>query len=199
MTDPSSFFGVLPLETALMATLFLLFFALALFLLTYRRLLSAERLYRRLYQGADGVDLDALFRAVDTRLRRTDEGLAELREARQTLAHHLEYCYQGLGLVRFNAFEGVGSDLSFSVALMDGRKDGVVLSTLFGRDESRVYAKPIHDGQSTYQLTTEEKEAIHLAAVDWAKRASAAGRTVPESGAEPQPRTSPNRPENRPM
>ncbi|MHB0884797.1 MAG: DUF4446 family protein [Bacillota bacterium] len=183
MIDPSSFFGILPLETVLVIALFLLLFVVVAFVIIYRRLLSADQLYRRLYQGADGTDLEALFRAIDARLRLTDEGLTELRAARQNLSDHLAYCYQGLGLVRFNAFEGVGSDLSFSLALMDGRKDGVVLSSLFGRDESRVYAKPLRGGQSTYQLTSEEKEAIRLAAVDWSKKAVAADRTPNRSPA----------------
>ncbi len=183
MTDPSTFFGVLPLETVLVITLFLLLFVLVIFVITYRRLLSADRLYRSLYQGADGTDLETLFRAVDARLRQTDEGLAELKTARQSLTEHLEYCYQGLGMVRFNAFEGVGSDLSFSIALLDGHKDGVVLSSLFGRDESRVYAKPLRGGQSTYQLTAEEKEAIYLAAIDWSKKAAVAGRTPAQNPA----------------
>lgn len=99
--------------------------------------------------------------------------MEDRRRCRQEPPAHLDRCYQGLGVVRFNAFQGVGSDLSFTVAFLDGRKDGVVLSSLSGRDESRVYAKPWQGGQSAYQLTAEEKDAVRLPS---AERTKASGR-----------------------
>ena len=70
---------------------------------------------------------------------------------------------QRVGMVRYNAFPEVGSDLSYSVALLDGNGDGVVVSGIYGRDETRTFAKPIKRGQSTYRLTQEEEKAIMLA------------------------------------
>lgn len=66
-------------------------------------------------------------------------------------------------LLRFRAFENVGSDLSFAFALLNQEGSGVVLSSIHNRDESRVYAKPIKEGMSTYSLTGEEKEVIDRA------------------------------------
>lgn len=66
-------------------------------------------------------------------------------------------------LLRFRAFENVGSDLSFAFALLNQEGSGVVLSSIHNRDESRVYAKPIKEGMSTYSLTSEEKEVIDRA------------------------------------
>jgi len=66
-------------------------------------------------------------------------------------------------LIRFRAFENVGSDLSFAFALLNQEGSGVVLSSIHNRDESRLYAKPIKDGVSTYSLTDEEKEVIDRA------------------------------------
>ena len=68
-----------------------------------------------------------------------------------------------MGVVRFNAFSNTGSDLSFAVALLDDHDNGVVFCSLFGRSESRVYAKPISKGESSYLLTAEEKEALQKA------------------------------------
>ena len=70
---------------------------------------------------------------------------------------------QKVGVVRFNAFSNTGSDLSFAVALLDHYDNGVVFSSLFGRNESRIYAKPIRGGESTYLLTEDEKEALQKA------------------------------------
>lgn len=63
-------------------------------------------------------------------------------------------------MVRFNAFGDVGSDLSFSMALVDENQTGVIVSSIYGREESRTYAKPVYDGNSTYPLTDEERMAL---------------------------------------
>lgn len=68
-----------------------------------------------------------------------------------------------VGFVRFNPFKDVGSNQSFSLALLDGKNAGVVVSSLHTREGSRVYAKPIQQSQSSVPLTEEEKQAISLA------------------------------------
>jgi hypothetical protein len=75
----------------------------------------------------------------------------------------LRKCFQKMAVVRFNAFDNTGSDLSFAIALLDKNGDGVVLSSIYGRDESRSYAKPITNGQSKYHLSTEEIDAVNKA------------------------------------
>lgn len=72
---------------------------------------------------------------------------------------HIQHC----GLVRFQAFQNTGGDQSFALALLDEHGDGFVLSSLFGRDESRVYCKPVEDGKSKYALSKEEEKAIEMA------------------------------------
>ncbi|MGZ0050035.1 DUF4446 family protein [Brevibacillus gelatini] len=68
-----------------------------------------------------------------------------------------------VGIIRYNAFGDVGSDLSFSLAILDDAQNGVVITSIFGREESRVYAKPIEAGSSTYHLSEEEQAAIKKA------------------------------------
>ncbi|MBM3250945.1 MAG: DUF4446 family protein [Candidatus Nealsonbacteria bacterium] len=67
---------------------------------------------------------------------------------------------QKVGMVRYNPFSGVGGDQSFSIALLDANNNGVIITGIYNREGSRVYAKPIKDGQSEYSLSDEEKEAI---------------------------------------
>lgn len=72
---------------------------------------------------------------------------------------------QKIGLVRFSPFEDTGSDQSFTVALLDGNNSGVVISSLHGRDRTRIYTKKITQGKSEeYGLSDEEKQAVHQAA-----------------------------------
>ncbi|MDP9184413.1 MAG: DUF4446 family protein, partial [Actinomycetota bacterium] len=68
-----------------------------------------------------------------------------------------------VGVLRYDAFEDVGGRLSFSCALLDERGTGVVLTSINGRQETRVYAKPVAVAQSTYNLSREEEEAIRQA------------------------------------
>lgn len=65
-----------------------------------------------------------------------------------------------IGLVRYDAFPEVGGRLSFSAALLNEGGDGVILTAISGRSDSRVYAKPIVDRRSTYPLSEEEEGAI---------------------------------------
>ncbi|MNO66221.1 hypothetical protein D3C76_570040 [compost metagenome] len=68
-----------------------------------------------------------------------------------------------IGITRYNAFGERGNDLSFSIAFINDEKDGVVLTGLYNRDGSYVYAKPLTKGESSHVLSPEERQAIDLA------------------------------------
>jgi len=70
---------------------------------------------------------------------------------------------QHVGVVRFNPFRDTGGDQSFAVALLDEDANGVVISSLHNRNDTRIYAKAITGGRSTYTLSAEEQEAIQQA------------------------------------
>lgn len=65
-----------------------------------------------------------------------------------------------VGMVRFNPFRDTGGDQSFSIVMLDSQNNGIVISSLHGRGETRVYSKPIKEGKSEYKLSDEEIEAI---------------------------------------
>ncbi len=68
-----------------------------------------------------------------------------------------------IGVVRYDAFDDMGGALSFSAALLDENADGVVISAINGRTETRTYAKPIRNGASEYNLSPEETTALQHA------------------------------------
>lgn len=68
-----------------------------------------------------------------------------------------------LGIHRYNAFSDGGSDLSFSIAIVNEEKDGAVFSGLHSRESTYVYAKPVEKGESPYPLTPEERKAMQEA------------------------------------
>ncbi len=72
-------------------------------------------------------------------------------------------CVQKVGIVRYNAFDNVGSDLSFAIALMDKNDDGYLINGIYSRESSTVYAKPLIGAKSKNPLSSEEMQAIELA------------------------------------
>lgn len=118
--------------------------------------------YRRLMVGPKGEDLHQILEEQAGLIRALKQEVDGLREEQRRLRESSAYHLQHFGMLRYNAFE-TGSDLSFSAAILNGNRDGVVLTSLYSRDESRVYAKPIKNGASSYNLSGEEKNAIAAA------------------------------------
>jgi hypothetical protein len=86
-----------------------------------------------------------------------------MQEQHDEILHILPTVIRYVGLVRFSPFHDTGSDQSFALALLDGRKDGVVITALHSRTDSRLYAKPVERGSSSYSLTAEERDAMNRA------------------------------------
>ncbi len=119
--------------------------------------------YRQLLKGSQGKDLEKVLLNYAETTQIIYQKINKFEEkflANQVLEEkHL----QKIGLVRFKAFQNSGGDQSFALALLDGSGDGVVISSIFGRDEARVYCKPVQQGISNYPISDEEKEAIEKA------------------------------------
>ena len=79
------------------------------------------------------------------------------------IERNLLQCVQKIGLVRYTAFENVGSDLSFAIALLDNYDSGIVINGVYSREGSSTYAKSIIAGKSKYPLSAEEIQALDIA------------------------------------
>jgi hypothetical protein len=139
-----------------------------------RRVRRANDAYRSLVSDSQGGSLQQL---LDSHLGKVIEVGAKMEELDRLYAQ-LESRSRGslqhVGVVRFNPFEDTGSDQSFAIALLDDRRDGIVLSSLHGRGQTRVFAKPVEGGESTHQLSDEEAQAIRIA-VEGSPPAASAG------------------------
>ncbi len=94
---------------------------------------------------------------------RVEKQNAEILGSIDALKSNLKECIQKVGVVRYSAFQDTGSDLSFTLALLDKKNDGVVMNGIYSREMSNIYAKPIEGGKSTYTLSEEEQEALDKA------------------------------------
>lgn len=119
--------------------------------------------YRTLLQESEGADLEQLLLNL---LEKTEVVRNKQNKIEEQLTNNQileEKHLQNWSLVRFQAFQNTGGDQSFAFAVLDALGDGIVMSSIFGREEARVYCKPVQRGKSTYPLSEEEKEAIEKA------------------------------------
>jgi hypothetical protein len=100
---------------------------------------------------------------VKTRLEEQKQQAEKLTKRVDAVESELPQMKGKVGIVRYNAFSDGGSDLSFSLAIVNAENDGAVFSGLHSRDNTYVYAKPLQKGESAYPLTPEEKQAIQSA------------------------------------
>ncbi len=111
----------------------------------------------------NGNNLDELLKSYVLEVEEIKKDNLEIKNYYTKLDQDIASCVQKIGLVRYNAFRDVGSDLSFAMALLDGNDNGVVLNGLYGSESSNIYAKPIKNKKSSYQLSQEEEYAIEIA------------------------------------
>lgn len=128
--------------------------------LLYRRLRKLENFQKKFFSGKTGTDLEALIVSQEERLQKVSGDIKKLSSAHRVLADLHQLSIQKVGVVRFNSYAEAGGNNSSAVALLDAHDNGVVISSLYGRDTSRVYVKPIVSGNSEIPLTEEEKQAI---------------------------------------
>ena len=81
----------------------------------------------------------------------------------KNVAHQLERAVQKIGIVKYNAFEQMGAQLSYSIALLDQNDNGVLINSVHSTDGSYTYAKEIKHGKCDISLGKEEEEALSQA------------------------------------
>ena len=151
----------LALVLGAMAVLILVLVAVVL--VQSMRLGRAVGAYREVVRGADGASLHDLLAGNASALERAQERMADMEATHGLIDARTQRSLQHIGMVRFNPFDDTGSDQSFAIALLDDRRDGVVISSLHGRANTRIFAKPVADGSSPHNLSDEEARAIRIA------------------------------------
>jgi len=122
-----------------------------------------RRRLRRVIGDAEGSGLDEI---LDRHLRRLDDigqRVDALNKLHQELERLSQRTIQRVGVVRFNPFADTGGDQSFAIALLDAEGNGIVLSSLHSRTDTRVFAKQVQSGRSRHALSDEEQDAIRKA------------------------------------
>jgi len=138
--------------------------ALALWLTVLQfKLRKFAKQYKEFFSGKNGKVLEDVILNQGKLIKRMDSDIKELYNSENKLDKRINLCIQKVGVVRYNPFRDSGGDLSFSIAFLDSKDTGLILTSLYARDKTNLFAKPVIKGKSEYHLTDEELEAIRKA------------------------------------
>lgn len=151
-------------DTFLIILFIISILSIILLVFNYLKLNRIKRDYSEFMKKlGNGKDIEGSLKNYIERVQKVEDLNKEIIQYCERLDKTVDTCIQKVGIVRYNAFKDVGSNLSFTLALLDNNNNGVVLNGIYSRDNSNIYSKPVKDGKSEYVLSEEEKEAIEKA------------------------------------
>ncbi len=146
-----------------MVTIVLVIAVLVYCVILHIRLGSLKKKYDFFMQGDNGASLERKLSVEVSEIRDAAKGLESLLTEQATIRNTQSNTIQKIGFIKYNAFENIGNDLSFALTLLDGNNNGICISSIYGRNESRIFSKPIVKGKSLVSLSQEELESLNEA------------------------------------
>jgi hypothetical protein len=143
-----------------MNTNFILYITIGITILLAAWLGLIEIRLKKLFRGKKAGDLENVLYSLGEELKKLNLNQEKTENYLKEVEERLKKSLKQVGIIRFNPFGEAGSNQSFSIALLDEKGDGAVISTLYTRDNIKTYAKPIKAYKSEHNLTAEEEEAI---------------------------------------
>ncbi len=121
----------------------------------YKTKKSRER-YQALVNGMDGINIEEVLLRVQKDISNIDTEINGIDLKIKGIEEKLAFAIRKVGFMRYNAFDDMGSKLSFSLALLDDFKNGFVISSIYSREDTITYGKEVKNGTSKIPLSTEE-------------------------------------------
>ena len=131
-----------------------------------QRRLEALRSQHQVLTADGGTDVLSVLAGQNATIARLRAEVAAVRGDQEAVRGDVAQSLRHVAVVRYDAFGDMGGRLSFSAALIDDRGDGLVLSSIHARGESRTYAKGVVHGAGDVTLTPEEQQALAAARDD---------------------------------
>ncbi len=116
----------------------------------------------KLTRGSNAASLESTIAKIISDMRAIEGTFDTQSQQLETLEEKAARSVQGIGTIRFNPFKNAGGSHSFATAFTNERGDGVIISTLYGRERVSMFAKPIANWKSEFELTPEESEALSV-------------------------------------
>ena len=146
-----------------MATIVLVIAVLVYCVILHIRLGSLTKKYDFFMQGENGASLERKLSVEVSEIRDAAKGLETMMTEQAAIRNIQSNTIQKIGFIKYNACENIGNDLSFALTLLDGNNNGICISSIYGRNESRIFSKPIVKGKSLVSLSQEELESLNEA------------------------------------
>ena len=146
-----------------MATIVLVIALLVYCVILHIRLGSLKKKYDFFMQGDNGASLERKLSVEVSEIRDAAKNLETMMTEQAAIRNIQSNTIQKIGFIKYNAFENIGNDLSFALTLLDGNNNGICISSIYGRNESRIFSKPIVKGKSLVSLSQEELESLNEA------------------------------------
>lgn len=122
--------------------------------------IQLKKKYGQFLAGSEAKNIEELIKSYSGDVEKSLSQLDELAGFVAKLHKTQQFALSKVGLVRFNPFGDTGGDHSFSIALLDHKDNGVVISAVHARSGTRVYAKDIIEGKAKHNLSKEEAKAL---------------------------------------
>ena len=119
--------------------------------------------YKSIVGGSTSLSIEETILENVGRAETASEKVKLMEQKLEDLYVQIEGCVQRVDIIRYNAFSDTGSDLSYSLALLNNKNNGLLLTGIYGRNEAYTYAKPIIAGKSNYSLSEEEITVLNKA------------------------------------
>ncbi len=141
----------------------LIFILLITVVVCIAKINKLNRKYDYFMRGRDAESLEDFLMEISEEVRRLQEEDRGAKDTIRSINRNIRASYQKFGLVRYNAFKGMGGNLSFAMAMLDYTNSGFVLNSVHSREGCYLYLKRVDMGQTDGPLGNEEKEAVEQA------------------------------------
>ena len=131
-----------------------------LFIVNIIQMNNLKKNYKIFMTGKTAENLEEI---LTKRLEQVDDlraANAEIEKSIEVLSKNMEFAYQKIGLIKYDAFNEMGGKLSFSLALLNENEDGIILNAVHSREGCYTYMKDIVAGNAVVNLSEEEKAAL---------------------------------------
>ena len=128
-------------------------------------IISTEKRLKRFFLGKKAKDLEDTIVTLENEMAQLKKEKEIMQKDITTINTKLKKSIRGLETIRFNPFPDQGSNQSFAIGMLNEEGDGVVFSSLYSRERMSVFAKPVRNNKSEYELSAEEKEVLKKAEV----------------------------------
>ncbi|MEK7586074.1 MAG: DUF4446 family protein [Patescibacteria group bacterium] len=143
-----------------MNTLVLIYILAGIIVILLVWVMLTERRLKKFFVGKKAEDLEELMTDIFKQVENLKKTQLEINSHLITVDSRLDKSIRSVETIRFNPFLDAGSNQSFAISFLNDKGDGVIISSLYARDRMSIFAKPINNGKSEFELSTEEKEVL---------------------------------------